>query len=284
MKELLFLFMVFSIIGWLWETPWVSLRSKKFINRGFLHGPYIPIYGCALITIVLSMSIFDAVTTITIWIVLIEMFYMSIITASWEFMTSWSLEKIFHTRWWDYSDHKFNLDGRISLSVSIFFGVGGYVLWRFVLPPFDSLYTITPPLLMTLILIIFYIVFLIDSYFTLRDLFNIRDMMNIIERISRDLGIEVETKLSELKREYQTKKGNLLRTILDVKTEFQTRYEKLQETSIKNRIKTELDKVTTMLTTNKNIIRMYLKYPKSYSLRLPLHFNRSKNPKTPKQK
>ena len=58
MEKVLFLFMIFSTIGWLWETPWVSFRMKKYVNRGFLHGPYIPIYGCAIVTVILSMGIF----------------------------------------------------------------------------------------------------------------------------------------------------------------------------------------------------------------------------------
>ena len=75
MIRILFLFMMFCIIGWLWETPWVSLKTKKFVNRGFLHGPYIPIYGFAVITIILSMTIFDTVNQNNVFMIIIQIIY-----------------------------------------------------------------------------------------------------------------------------------------------------------------------------------------------------------------
>ena len=268
MKEVLFLFMMFSIVGWLWETPWVSIKSKRFINRGFLRGPYIPIYGCAIITIVFAMKLFENIENVTVFIILVEMVYMAFITASWEFVTSWGLEKVFHTRWWDYSTHKYNLQGRVSLGVSVFFGLGGYILWRFVLVPFEWIYSETPVVLMSSILIVFYIFFTIDSYFTVRDLFKVRDIMKTIERISHELGEEIENKLYDIMKEYQVRKGNLLNHLLEVKNQLAKRYETNQDTNLTSRVKCELEKITKLLLANRNVSRLYRKYPNSYSSQL----------------
>ena len=142
MGKILFLFIIFSTIGWLWETPWVSIRTKKYVNRGFLHGPYIPIYGFAIVTVVLSMGIFNGIHNSSVFLILLQIIYIGLVTAVWEFFTSYILEKIFHTRWWDYSSHKFNFQGRISLHVSFFFAISGYLVWRFINPVFVSLFDI----------------------------------------------------------------------------------------------------------------------------------------------
>ena len=88
--------MIYSIMGWIMEVTCKSIEAKKIINRGFMIGPYCPIYGwgALAITILLKRYIDD-------WIVLL---FMSIITCGiLEYATSYVMEKLFHARWWDYS-------------------------------------------------------------------------------------------------------------------------------------------------------------------------------------
>lgn len=267
MEKILFLFMMFSVVGWCWETSWVSFRQKKFVNRGFNVGPYIPIYGFAVVTIILSMGIFNGVDTSKWYFVIIQMIYMAVVTAVWEFFTSWFLEKMFHTRWWDYSRHRFNLQGRVCLHVSIFFGIGGYLLWRFVLPPFEWVFDNTSTSTMLIALSGFYLVFTVDFAFTLRGLFKVRNMMIAIEKLSKELKGKVEDTVGELRLSLNTRKDNLYNSLLEIKDELELRYSASQSNRTPY-IKNELEKISNAISSNKYVVRFYKKYPNSGSTRI----------------
>ncbi|MGM9849412.1 MAG: putative ABC transporter permease [Bacilli bacterium] len=124
------LFMIYSFIGWTMEVIWNLFTDKKLVNRGFLIGPYCPIYGvgCLLLIILLGRFKSDPVL----------LFFMSIIVCSiLEYSTSYIMEKLFKARWWDYSEYKFNLNGRICAATMIPFGILG-VLVVYYLNPFVS--------------------------------------------------------------------------------------------------------------------------------------------------
>ena len=112
------LFMIYSVIGWCMEVTCKLIQYKRFINRGFLIGPYCPIYGygAILITILLKKYIYDP------WV----LFVMAILVCgTLEYLTSFFMENIFKARWWDYSQRKFNLNGRVCLGTIIPFGILG---------------------------------------------------------------------------------------------------------------------------------------------------------------
>jgi len=268
MEKALFLFMMFSIVGWLWETPWVSFRQKKFVNRGFLRGPYIPIYGFAVMTIVFTMGIFNDIENQNGLIILVEMIYMGIITAIWEFCTSWGLEKVFHTRWWDYSTHKYNIQGRISLGVTLFFAIGGYILWRFVLPPFEWVYAEIPPNYMIIILCVFYTVYTVDGITTLNELFKIRNVISKINNYTAQLGERVEVTYSNIKDEVLERKTSLQESILEVKDYLEKRYSDLPDDSLTKKVSTEFLNLNETYTSSKKVNRFYKKYPNSYSVEI----------------
>ena len=126
--SLLFIyFFLYAIIGWMCEVVYCSIPEKKFINRGFLNGPYCPIYGVgALIIITFLMPyVSDPILVFFIGIIL---------TSALEYITSWGMEKLFHAKWWDYSDHKFNINGRVCLLNSFLFGLLCVVLMYVVHP------------------------------------------------------------------------------------------------------------------------------------------------------
>jgi len=106
------LFFIYAILGWIIETTLVSIEKKKFVNRGFLIGPYCPIYGFGglAITILLKNYTKDPIV----------LFLMAvIICACLEYFTSYIMEKLFKARWWDYSKKKYNINGRICLETII---------------------------------------------------------------------------------------------------------------------------------------------------------------------
>ncbi len=189
MLQLLFLFMAYSVIGWLWETPYVSFKEKKFINRGFLRGPYIPIYGSSCLAVILSMSVMpNFAVASSVGAIILQMIYIALITAVFEYLTSYVLERIFNARWWDYSYKKYNLNGRIALSSTIFFGIGGYFLWHFVNPVLVNLFNSLNSNLVLVIVVAFYMAFILDNVFTLIKLNKFEKLAKALQKIQDKLS------------------------------------------------------------------------------------------------
>lgn len=153
---LFLIFFLYSIIGYFVEIAFCSYHARKLVlNRGFFIGPYLPIYGSSVLLMYLFLRKYQD-DPITLFIM--AMFICSVM----EFCTSYILEKIFKIRWWDYSQHKLNLDGRICLSNSILFGLGGIIVFYLFNPFFlaiiDSFSEIT--LMVTALICI--VIFLTD--------------------------------------------------------------------------------------------------------------------------
>jgi len=122
------IFLAYSFLGWCMEVIYVGLFVEhKFVNRGMLHGPICPIYGFGGLIVLLGLERWKDT-----WI---ELFFASMFLCSLlEYVTSWILEKLFQTKWWDYSDQKFNLNGRVCMLNSVLFGLGGMLFAHFVHP------------------------------------------------------------------------------------------------------------------------------------------------------
>lgn len=131
LTQWLLFFYIYSFIGWIWESCYVSVRRHQWVNRGFLHGPMLPIYGSGALVILIS--------TIGVreepW--LIFLFGMLAATAL-EYITGAVMEKLFHVRYWDYSGQKLNLNGYICVSSSLCWGVFSVLLVRVVHVPVEQ--------------------------------------------------------------------------------------------------------------------------------------------------
>ena len=139
------LFITYSFIGWIIEIIDRFKVNKRIVNRGFLIGPYVPIYGCCAILMVLLLhSVRNPITMFA---------YCILIASTGEYLTSYIMEKVFHARWWDYSDYKYNLNGRICLINCLGFGILGFILIKYLN---NFLYNIYSNLNMTTLNIIFY--------------------------------------------------------------------------------------------------------------------------------
>ncbi len=114
-------FVAFAVLGWVFETTYTSIEQKKFAYRGFLLGPYLPLYGFAALAIILCTQWFTDSP------VLVFLVSAAVATAA-EYLTSLILEKIFRMRWWTYDEYKFNFQGRIALLPSLFWGLAGLFL------------------------------------------------------------------------------------------------------------------------------------------------------------
>lgn len=130
------LFLIYSVAGWIIEEIYCSYCEKKIVNRGFLLGPVCPIYGIGSLTFTILLT---RLYCYPVLIFIISFFSCALI----EYFTSYILEKIFKARWWDYSDKKINLNGRICLENLIPFGIFGllviYVLNPFFVGIFDKI-------------------------------------------------------------------------------------------------------------------------------------------------
>ncbi len=122
------LFMIYSFLGWLMEVLVTLVRKRKFVNRGFLIGPYCPIYGYGVLGILTLIGKNNND--------ILSVFLKSILICSLlEYLTSYLMEKIFKARWWDYSKKKFNINGRICLETMMPFGILGTICF-YILNPF----------------------------------------------------------------------------------------------------------------------------------------------------
>ena len=186
------LFMIYSVAGWLLEVTCKYIDYKKFINRGFLIGPYCPIYGfgAVLITFLLYRYEEDPIV----------LFFMTILTCgALEYITSWAMEKIFKARWWDYSKRKFNLDGRICLGTLVPFGVFGLIL-TYITNPFlinclDNVNIIT----LNIIAVVLFIMYIVDNVISTIIILGFRKTTIIVEREGRaDNTEEITKKVKEI--------------------------------------------------------------------------------------
>lgn len=162
------LFMIYSFIGWCIEVIGKLFQYKRFINRGFLIGPYLPIYGWGglLITILLQKYVNDVIT-----LFILAMFICSVL----EYLTSYFMEKIFYARWWDYSTKKFNLNGRICLDTMIPFGLLGLFMIKIVNPVIFKVLNNINNYTLNLVFMFIFTIFLTDNIISLDVLSQVRN-------------------------------------------------------------------------------------------------------------
>lgn len=136
-------FVTYSVLGWVWESAYCTVRERTWENRGFLFGPACPIYGTGVaVGLACWEAALDAGVTPAWW----QVFLLSMAgSAVLEYVTSWALERLFHARWWDYRDMPLNLNGRICLPASILFGLAGLlVAYVFYQPTVDVTARLAP--------------------------------------------------------------------------------------------------------------------------------------------
>ena len=160
--ELLWLFFIYSFLGWVLETAAATVKQKKFANRGLVNGPFCVIYGIAALFMTFGLQELRGV-----WLFLFATIYATVI----EWVAGHLIEKAFKVRWWDYSKIKWNLDGYICIPASLIWGALGYlgIRWgnRFAIIVFKML----PLFLMKILVLVLLGVLVVDilgSYLLLR--------------------------------------------------------------------------------------------------------------------
>lgn len=156
--------MIYSFMGWVYETIFCTIKDGKWENRGFLYGPVCPIYGIGAVAISIIMEeTLGKGAALNAW----QIFIISTIgSAVLEYVTSWGLEKLFHATWWDYSSFPLNIHGRISLFTSLGFGFAGMLI-VYIIAPFtvNTLGHITP-IVIEFLALCFSFIFAVDLTLT----------------------------------------------------------------------------------------------------------------------
>lgn len=181
------LFLIYSFLGWCMEVCGNLIQRKKFVNRGFLLGPYCPIYGCGAILITLLLSTFKDNP--------ILLFLMAILICGiLEYLTSFFMEKIFHLRWWDYSNKKININGRVCLNTIIPFGILGMAI-MYITNPFllDKIYML-PSNILNAIFYTLLSIYVVDNIISLTTIFGISSTATKVNRENREDNTEEITK------------------------------------------------------------------------------------------
>lgn len=158
-NKLVILFFIFSVLGWMMEVTLKYIQFHRFINRGFLIGPYCPIYGGGVVAVtVLVGGLIGYKGT------LIETFFAGfVICGALEYFTSWYMEKLFHARWWDYSQKPMNLYGRIWIGNLILFGIASVIIVKGIAPAYFAWIDKANPQVVTIIAMIIIVVILTDA-------------------------------------------------------------------------------------------------------------------------
>ena len=124
----LFFFYFYCFFGWCFESTYVSIKSRKLVNRGFMRGPFLPLYGSgAIMMLVVSMPFQDN---------LVLVYIAGCIGATvLEYVTGVTMEALFKVRYWDYSKNKFNFQGHICLGSSLAWGGLTILMTEFIHKP-----------------------------------------------------------------------------------------------------------------------------------------------------
>ena len=174
------LFFFYSLCGWVWESCYVSLCQRHWVNRGFLHGPLLPIYGSGAILILLAtIPVADDLR-------LVWLFGMLAATAL-EYVTGDVMERIFKVRYWDYSNQRFHLNGHICLTSSIAWGFFSILLVRFIHPPIARLLSRVPALCVDPLAFALTAAFTVDVVRSVQAALDLRDLLAKAAEENEDL-------------------------------------------------------------------------------------------------
>lgn len=187
--DYIFYFFFYSFIGWFFESCYCSIRPKKWVNRGFLRGPICPIYGTGGLVMMICLLPLRHITENLYLNELLIFIAGAILCDIVEFMTSYIMEKLFNARWWDYSNKKFNIQGRICLTHTFYWGTCS-CLFVFILEPIMNLYLVgqVSESSRNILTYIFLTVFAFDLLDTVIHALGIRDISSKFMKLSEEIS------------------------------------------------------------------------------------------------
>ena len=181
MAQLFIWFMLYSFVGWSYETTLYSIKNKKFVDSGMMYGCYCPIYGLGGLVIVLFFSGIDNPAMIFAGAMMV--------CCTLEYFASWVIERIYGARWWDYSDWPMNLGGRVCLFAGLAFGTMAVLTVRYLHPAVVELTGLFPQSWLNVTAVLLLAVFIVDIIATARRYSKMKpdnDQVNIVLKLPFD--------------------------------------------------------------------------------------------------
>jgi uncharacterized membrane protein len=171
---------VYAFFGWLLEVSYYYFKTKTFVNRGFLIGPYVPIYGLSVLSLHLLLNPYiNNFNSLNIYYIGLIFAAIIIVSTLLELVGGMGLYALFGIRWWDYSEEKFNYKGYVCLKFSLYWGILGTLFYSIIhlgviVPMIESL---NPTTLRILVLFLVPLL-MVDYYLTIRSLVNFKSLLN----------------------------------------------------------------------------------------------------------
>lgn len=192
MTELYFIalyFFVYGFLGWCTEVAFAAWKEHRFVNRGFLNGPICPVYGIGVTLVVHFLSPYRS-NLIILYIT------STILVTALEWLTGFILERVFHNKWWDYSNIPLNLNGYVCLLFSLIWGVACVLIVDFIHPVIHKLLLYIPVIVGVIILIILGIGMFADLYVTASGILKMNKRLAAMQEIADELH-EISDKIGE---------------------------------------------------------------------------------------
>lgn len=188
-------FFIYSFLGWLWETCYVSAKKRELVNRGFINGPFCTIYGFGALSVYLILKPVSGN--------LLFLFFGGIAVATaLEYVTAVLMESIFHTSWWDYSDKKFNFQGRICLGASLGWGVFTVGLFRVLHPMVEDIVALYSVKAGKIAVCVISAVYVVDFCFSAAAAFRLHERIpaweQALDEMQGELLLKVRNKMASL--------------------------------------------------------------------------------------
>lgn len=222
-SRLIISFALYSLLGWACESTYCSIPAKKFINRGFLNGPFCPVYGIGALLVIFLLHPFTQSLPV------LFVFGM-LVTSTLEYITGFLLEKMFHTTWWDYSKRKFNIKGRVCLRNSLLFGVLSVILMRFLNPFIEKMEDWIPQWILPVIAFVFLFYFITDSVITVRSILAMNGKLDELEKVLEAIKSKGEENRERLQQSFESKVNATKEAVLELQTASMERLQERMET------------------------------------------------------
>lgn len=221
--EILWIFIIYAFLGWCTEVSYAALQHGKFVNRGFLIGPYCPIYGMGILIVVVILSPLKE----NLLVLYIGSF---LLTSVLEFVTGYALEIIFHNKWWDYSLEHYNIHGYICLKFSLIWGFACTFVMLIIHPIIEGIISLIPYILGIFIISILMTVFIIDCTVTVSTIMKLNRRMkaltDIIDKL-KEVSNQIGENIFENVMEAIEKKDDISDEVSNLKTKVKIEQEEL---------------------------------------------------------
>lgn len=258
-------FAIYSVLGWVCETVYCSVIQRKFVNRGFLNGPVCPIYGVGAVLVIFLLQ--PAAGNIVLLFV-----SGLVVTTVLEYLTSVLLEKLFHMKWWDYSQFKLQINGRVCLLNSMMFGTLSVFVMLVLHPRVKNLVGLIPAVFVPWVSLVIAAIFIADTIVTVRSILILKGKLEEVHQIIAEIREKSEQAKAQFKVEWLSRVMQAREQLQDKADDIEEYLEKFnlpEGISLREYVEERLKRLSSMEKKGKGR-RMYLRLVRAFpSLKAP---------------